>query len=72
MAEKGEVLRRLQELKSQHAASIDEGPGRAPGFIQDEQHTRKSYRLVAEDALESGTITEADLHARGLPKALEQ
>lgn len=70
--EKAEFLRRLQELKTEHAASIDEGPGEAPGFTQDEQITRKSYRLVVVDALESGVLTEADLQAAGLPKSLTE
>lgn len=72
MESKEQVLSRLRELKSEHEASIDEGPGRAPGFIQDEQVTRKSYKLVARDALSDGLITREDLQAAGLPEALEQ
>jgi len=72
MESKEEVLSRLRELKSEHEASIDEGPGRAPGFIQDEQVTRKSYKLVARDGISSGLITHEDLQAAGLPEALEQ
>ncbi|HYF90735.1 MAG TPA: hypothetical protein VD969_00675 [Symbiobacteriaceae bacterium] len=70
--EKTRILKRLQELRTEHAASLGEGPGEAPGFIQDEQITRKSYRVVVNDGLDSGAITEADLEALGLPKTLTE
>jgi hypothetical protein len=70
--EKDLVLARLRELKAEHAAALGEGPGEAPGFTQDEQITRNSYDLVAGDALDSGTLTKADLQAAGLPKRLEE
>lgn len=69
--EKEAALARLRELKAQHAAALGEGPGEAPGFIQDEQVTRKSYKLVVREALDSGVLTEAELQVAGLPKILE-
>ncbi|HWI60753.1 MAG TPA: hypothetical protein VNT75_02815 [Symbiobacteriaceae bacterium] len=61
----------MRELHSEHSAALGEGPGEAPGFTEDEMVTRKSYRLVAEDALDAGILTEGDLQAAGLPKRLE-
>jgi hypothetical protein len=69
--EKGVALARLRELRAEHAAALGEGPGEAPGFTQDEQVTRKSYKLVAREALDSGALTKADLQAAGLPEKLE-
>lgn len=67
-----EVLHRLRELKAQHEAALGERPQVEESFIQDEQITRKSYRLVAADALADGVLTREDLRADGLPEALEQ
>jgi len=69
--EKTRILNRLRELRQEHAAALGEGPGAAPGFAEDELLTRKSYRLVKADALDAGVLTEADLHAAGLPPKLE-
>jgi hypothetical protein len=70
MQRRTKALDRLRELKSQHAASIDEGPGQAPGFTEDEAVLRHSYELVADEALESGVLSDDDLEAEGLPTSL--
>lgn len=70
MNNRSEAIRRLHELQSEHAAATGDGPGEAPGFTEDIMVTRRSYRLVAADALDSGVLTEADLEAEGLPKSL--
>ncbi|HWI51115.1 MAG TPA: hypothetical protein VNT01_03110 [Symbiobacteriaceae bacterium] len=70
--EKTRILERLRELRSEHAAALGEGSGAAAlGLAEDELLTRKSYRLVLEDALDAGVLSEADLHAAGLPPKLE-
>lgn len=71
MDNRTDVINRLRELASEHQAALGEGPGRAPGFIQDEQITRKSYRTVVDSALNDGVLSEDDLHAEGLPKYLD-
>lgn len=71
MPEKPDVIDRLRELKSKYEAALGEGPGEAPGFIQDAQVSLRSYDLVAEEALESGAIDQADLQAAGLSEHLE-
>lgn len=64
---KRETLQRLSELSSEHSAALADGGG----FIQNEQATRKSYRLVLKEALEAGVLTVADLAASGFPERLE-
>lgn len=71
MDEKQRVVERLHELKRAHKAALGEGPGEAPGFIQDEQATRKSYKLVAQDALDAGVISRETLAAENLPEQLD-
>lgn len=70
--ERARVMDRLKELAQMHAAALGEGPGEPYGCIQDEQLTRKSYRLVAREALQEGLISPGDLAAAGLPAQLEQ
>lgn len=72
MDERTRIIERLRELKSEHEAALGQGPGEAPGFIQDEQSTRKSYKLVAQDAVDNGLLTIPELKAAGLPKTLEE
>jgi hypothetical protein len=70
--QKDQVLARLRELKTEHAATLGDAPAAwASGFTEDENITRKSYRLVVVDALESGVLTESDLEHAGLPQTLE-
>lgn len=71
MSDRNQVIARLRELQRQHAAALGEGPGDAPGFIQDEQHTRKSYKTVLHDALGNGVLTKEDLAREGLPDHIE-
>ena len=71
MAEQGDVIARLRELKSKYEAALGEGPGEAPGFIEDAMVSLRSYDLVAEGALETREITLEDLEAAGLSAHLE-
>ncbi|HEY3365454.1 MAG TPA: kynureninase [Symbiobacteriaceae bacterium] len=72
MEEKDRVLQRLHELKTEHTAALGEGPGEAPGVIQDEQLTRKSYDFVVRGALHDGLLNRDDLWAEGLSETLEE
>lgn len=69
MDKKTETLNRLRQLKYEHDQSLVGDPNE--GYIQDEQNTRKSYRLVAEDAMRDGILSAADVEAAGLPLKLE-
>lgn len=72
MDERTRIINRLRELKIEHEAALGDGPGEAPGHIQDEQGTRKSYKLVAQEAVDNRILTTADLAAAGLPETLEE
>lgn len=71
MPEQHDVIARLRELRSKYKAALGEGPGEAPGFIEDAMVTLRSYDLVAEGALETGEITLDDLKAARLSAHLE-
>lgn len=71
MPEQGDVISRLRELKSKYEAALGEGPGEAPGFIEDAMVSLRSYDLVAEGAMETNEVTLAELHAAGLSAHLE-
>jgi hypothetical protein len=72
MDERTKVIARLKELRQMHAAALGEDDGEAYGFIQDEQSTRKSYALVAEEAMDTGIINKEDLAGEGLEETLER
>lgn len=72
MDERTKAIARLKELRQMHAAALGEADSEAYGFIQDEQSTRKSYALVAEEALDAGTINKEDLRLEGLEETLER
>ncbi len=69
MDKKSETLQRLRQLKYEHEQSLVGDPNE--GYIQDEQNTRNSYRLVAEDAMRDGILSAEDVEAAGLPSKLE-
>lgn len=71
MNDRNGYLSQLRDLKRKHEAAIGEGPGRAPGFAEDEAATRKSYLLTVTDALQSGAVSRTDLERAGLPEALD-
>lgn len=71
MENRQQVLQRLRTLLQEHEAAVGEGPGQAPGFIEDEMVTRNSYELVVREGLDSGAITRADLETEGLPVAMD-
>lgn len=72
MNEATQIVDRLRKLKAEHERITGERTGAAPGFMEDESVVRHSYRLVAEDALQDGILTEETLQGAGLPKALER
>jgi|GEM_PF-3024406 len=71
MTDSQDVIARLRELQAKYRAALGEGPGAAPGFMEDAQVSLRSYDLVAQGGLESGEITKADLQAAGLSAHLE-
>jgi hypothetical protein len=71
MPDANEVIQELRKLKAEHEAALHPQDPETPGYIQNEQVTRKSYRLVAERALDAGLVTPEQLKEHGLAEALE-